>query len=109
SDKVRPMSKNPLELLTTDPLELSMLTTKAKLMIIATEIIREKGWNQTEASTHLGISQPRVSNLMKSQVHKFSIDGLLEILGKLGYLPDMTFEPDNKLRPIKMELKKAAL
>ncbi|NMT50725.1 XRE family transcriptional regulator, partial [Vibrio parahaemolyticus] len=63
------MSKNPLELLTTDPLELSMLTTKAKLMIIATEIIREKGWNQTEASTHLGISQPRVSNLMKSQVH----------------------------------------
>lgn len=42
------MSKSPLELLSSDPVELSLLSTKVKLMIIASEIIRENGWTQKE-------------------------------------------------------------
>ncbi|MFA0137507.1 XRE family transcriptional regulator, partial [Vibrio sp. 10N.261.46.B6] len=57
------MSKSPLELLSSDPVELSLLSTKVKLMIIASEIIRENGWTQKEASLKLGVSQPRISNL----------------------------------------------
>lgn len=103
------MSKSPLELLSSDPVELSLLSTKVKLMIIASEIIRENGWTQKEASLQLGVSQPRISNLMNNKVSKFSIDTALEILGKLGYLSEMTFNPLNKERPVLMELKKTAV
>jgi len=103
------MSKSPIELLSSDPVELSLLSTKMKLMIIASEIIRENGWTQKEASLKLGVSQPRISNLMNSKVSKFSIDTAFEILGKLGYLSEMTFNPLNRERPVVMELKKTAV
>ncbi|MGC9423945.1 helix-turn-helix domain-containing protein [Vibrio sp.] len=101
--------KNPLELLAQDPIQLSLISAKSKLMIIATKLIREKRWTQAEAAQKLGISQPRVSNLMNGQISKFSIDMLLDILGKLGYLLNVSFDMDESQSPINMELKKTAV
>lgn len=104
------MRTNPFELLTDDPLELSLITTKAKLVRIAIEEIRMKGWNQKQTAEFLEISQPRVSNLFKSQLDKFSLDTLFTIVARLGgYLPEVTFRPGDDLRPISIELKKAEL
>lgn len=101
--------KNPLELLAQDPVELSLVSTKSKLMIVITKLIREKNWTQAQAAKEMGVSQPRISNLMNGQIGKFSIDMLLEMLGKLGYLLDLSFNPENVNHPIEMNIKKAAV
>ncbi|WP_114767925.1 helix-turn-helix domain-containing protein [Vibrio rhodolitus] len=102
-------SQNPLELLAQNPIELSLVSIKSKLMIVVTKLIREKGWTQAQAAKEIGVSQPRISNLMNGQISKFSIDMLLEILGQLGYLLDVSFDPTNDYQPIKMEVKKTAV
>ncbi|ENM0322246.1 XRE family transcriptional regulator [Vibrio vulnificus] len=101
--------KSPLELLAQDPVELSLVSTKSKLMIVITKLIREKNWTQAQAAKEMGVSQPRISNLMNGQIGKFSIDMLLEMLGKLGYLLDLSFNPENVNNPIEMRVKKAAV
>lgn len=101
--------KNPIELLAQNPIDLSLVSVKSKLMIIVTKLIRENGWTQAQAAKEIGVSQPRISNLMNGQISKFSIEMLLEMLGKLGYLLDVSFDPKNDAHPIKMEMKKTAV
>lgn len=102
------ITKNPLELLAQDPVELSMVSMKSKMMIVITMIIRENGWTQAEAARRLGVSQPRISNVMNGKLSKFSIDMLMEMMGKMGYLMDMHFNPGNVDEPLSVTVKKAA-
>ncbi|ELI6428067.1 XRE family transcriptional regulator [Vibrio harveyi] len=101
--------KSPLDLLTNDPVELSLITLKSKLVTTVKLMIVDNGWTQAQAATEIGVSQPRISNLMNGQLSKFSIDTLLEILGKLGYLMDVSFDPKDNINPIKMEIKRTAV
>ncbi|MDO1767602.1 XRE family transcriptional regulator, partial [Escherichia coli] len=70
--------------------------------------VRDNGWNQTEAAAHLGISQPRVSNMLKGKLDKFSSDSLLEIMFTLGYKLDMQVHPSSEVI-LEMGMKKAML
>ena len=47
------MSKDPLELLASDPVELTILTLKTRLMMIVTKLIQDAGYNQVEAASVL--------------------------------------------------------
>ena len=99
----------PYELFAKDAVELNMISLKSKLIIILTELIREQGWSQRVAAEKLGVSQPRVSNLMNGQFSKFAIDTLLEILCRIGFVMDVSFRPHDKERPIDVKVKKAVL
>lgn len=101
--------KDPLELLTQDPVEFSLVSMKSKMMLIVAQLIKEQNWTQAQAAKEIGVSQPRISNLMKGQISKFSIDMLMEMLGRLGYLSHITFNPADKDKPIAMEIKRTAL
>ena len=101
--------RDPLELLAQNPVDLSLLSLKSKLMMIVTSLIRENDWTQAEAAKAIGVSQPRISNLMNGKISKFSIDMLIEMLGKLGYLMEITFDPSKKDNPIGMNVKKTAV
>ena len=101
--------KSPLELLATNPIDLSLLSIKAKLMMIIKKIIEDNKWKQAQAAVELKVKQPRVSNLLNGKISYFSIDMLLEMLGRLGYLLDVTFDPDDPSEPIKMAIKKTAV
>lgn len=102
-------AKSPLELLAQDPVQLSLFSLKSKLMMIVTKIIRDNGWTQKQAAAEMGVAQPRVSNLMNGQMSKFSIDMLIEMLGKVGYLMDASFDPSDMDSPISVSVKKAAV
>lgn len=97
--------KNPFELISTDPVEVNMLSLKSKLVIILTKLIREQGWSQCVAAEKLGVSQPRISNLMNGQLSKFSVDTLLEMVFKMGYKLDMDFTPLNTRSPLAIFVK----
>jgi predicted XRE-type DNA-binding protein len=42
------------------------------------------GWTQNEAAKQLGITQPRVSDLLNGKLSKFSLDALVNMLAVPG-------------------------
>jgi predicted XRE-type DNA-binding protein len=47
-------------------------------------VIRQRGLTQVRAATLLGISQPRVSDVVRGRVERFTIDSLVEMLARAG-------------------------
>jgi predicted XRE-type DNA-binding protein len=67
-----------------DEAEANVMLIRTDLMIDIRKFIEAKGWTQAEAAKHLGITQPRVSKLMKRKYDEFSLDMLLLLAGRLG-------------------------
>ena len=42
------------------------------------------GWTQAKTALQLGITQPRVSDLLSGKLSKFSLDALVNMLARLG-------------------------
>lgn len=103
------ITNEPFSLIINDPVELNMAVLKSKLIIIVSQLIRNEGWTQIVAAQKFGVSQSRISNLMNGQVSKFSIDMLLEMLCKTGFLLDVKFSPHNTESPIQMTVIKAVV
>lgn len=101
--------KNIFEMLSDDPVEYNMKSLKAKLAIALVELIKEQGLSQASAAEKLSVTQPRMSNLFRLRLEKFSIDALLVMLVKSGYKIETTFDPSNVRAPISMEVKRAML
>lgn len=66
------------------PEEAANLTARGVLMVAIEQRIKEAGWTQTEAAAHLGVTQPRVSDLLNGKITKFSLDALVNMLAPLG-------------------------
>ena len=92
-----------------DQAELSLLILKSKLWSVVTKIITDRELTQRQAAELIGISQPRVSNMMKGRLEKFSMDFFIEALVRLGYKLDLDFTPQNEEKPLSIYVKKAAL
>ena len=54
--------------------EAEVLAMRAELMARLRTLISERGWTQQEAAKRLGISQSRVSDLVRGKWEKFSLD-----------------------------------
>ena len=57
---------------------------KAQLVAKIAEIIKRNGLTQTQAAELLGMSQPKLSNLLRGQFRGFSERRLMDCLTKLG-------------------------
>ena len=62
------------------PGEAANMKARAELMRALTEHIRSNGMTQAEAAKTLGVTQPRISDLMRGKVDVFSIDTLVNML-----------------------------
>jgi predicted XRE-type DNA-binding protein len=60
------------------------LRVRSDLMIQLTRLIEARGLTQAAAARLLGVTQPRVSDLVRGKIDRFSIDGLVEMLGHAG-------------------------
>ena len=69
------------------PQEAASMRARAALMMSLTEVIREQGMTQAEAATLLGVTQPRVSDLMRGKVTLFSLDTLIDMAATAGMTP----------------------
>ncbi len=101
------MATSALDLLTNDPVEFGIITLKTRMMIFLCRIIRETGMTQKEAAEKLAVSQPRISDLHRGKISKFSIDMLIQMLGRMGYMLDVSFDIDNRDAPIFASVKKS--
>ncbi len=72
------------------PLESASLQLRARLMAELIRIIRSRKLTQASVARMLGVSQPRVSDLMCAKVDKFSSDALVEMLALVGIELEVT-------------------
>ena len=45
---------------------------------------REKAITQAQAARLLGVTQPRISDLVRGKIDRLSVDSLIEMLGRTG-------------------------
>ena len=64
--------------------EAVVLQMRAKLMNDLRDFISSSGMSQTEAAKRLGITQSRVSDLMRGKWDKFSLEMLVSLEARLG-------------------------
>lgn len=64
--------------------EAAHLLIRADLMLQITEVIKEKGLTQQQAARSVGVTQPRISDLVRGRIELFTIDTLVEMLDRLG-------------------------
>ena len=41
-------------------------------------------WKQADSATHCGVTQPRINDLLRGRVSRFSLDALVNIAAALG-------------------------
>lgn len=66
------------------PGEAASLRAKAELMRKLVVIIQHQRWTQTEAAKHCGITQPRLNDMLRGRMSRFSLDALVNIAAALG-------------------------
>ena len=71
------------------PGEAAHMKARSELMMAITEHIRKSGLTQAEAARLLGVTQPRVSDLMRGKIDLFSIDTLVQMLACAGMRVEM--------------------
>ena len=70
-----------------EPAEAKVMALSAKVMIRLERHVKAQGWTQAEAARHLGVTQPRVSRLLKGRWEDFSLDMLLTLAARVGLEP----------------------
>ena len=66
------------------PVEAENLRLRSQLMIELRERLGALELTQSEAAQLLGVTQPRISDLMRGKIERFSVDTLIAMLGKAG-------------------------
>lgn len=72
-----------------DEAEARVLEMRADLMTALREQIKAQRWTQSQAAKRLGITQPRVSALVKGVWRDFSADMLLVLAARVGLRPTL--------------------
>ncbi|MGC1273072.1 MAG: helix-turn-helix transcriptional regulator [Planctomycetaceae bacterium] len=73
---------------------------KANLAHRICEIIGERKLTQTKAASLLGVTQPKVSDLMRGKLDGFTVDRLLRFLNRLDQDVEISIRPaKGSLRP----------
>jgi len=76
------------------PEEAANLTLRNDLMDQIEAIIKKNGWTQTEAAKHCRVTQPRMNDLLRGRISRFSLDALVNIIAALGMKVRVSFEED---------------
>ena len=64
--------------------EAEHLLVRADLMIQVQKLIASRRLKQRAAAKILGVTQPRVSDLLRGRIDLFSTDALIDMLARLG-------------------------
>lgn len=66
------------------PEEAANLRLRSEMMDQIEALIKRNGWTQTEAAKRCGVTQPRINDLLRGRISRFSLDALVNIAAKLG-------------------------
>ena len=72
------------------------LKIKSGLVIEITRAVRKLGLTQQEAAKRMGITQPKVSDMMRGDFSNLSERKLMDCLNRLGYDIEIKVKPASK-------------
>jgi predicted XRE-type DNA-binding protein len=65
-------------------------------MVKLQKTITARGLKQADAAKLLGVTQPRVSDVMRGRIDLFSIDPLIDMLARLGIRTKLVLQPSRR-------------
>lgn len=80
-----------------DAAESENLRLRSDLMIALSKLITARRLTQAKAAAMFGVSQPRVSDLMRGRIDRFSVDTLVAMLGSAGLRVRLVVKPRSRV------------
>jgi predicted XRE-type DNA-binding protein len=65
---------------------------KNRLMMDIESCIKKQGMTQKQAAKKMGVTQPRISDLVRGKINRFTIDMLVNMLARLGKHVEVTLQ-----------------
>lgn len=75
---------NAFEAIADTPADAALLSLRSDLMNELRWHIEEHGWTQVAAAKVFGVTQPRISDLMRGKMSKFGLEGLIAMAVHAG-------------------------
>jgi predicted XRE-type DNA-binding protein len=75
------------------PAESRNLHIRAQMITALRKFIEKEGLTQADAAKRLRVSQPRVSDLTRGKISRFSLDTLVNMLTDAGLSVDLRIKP----------------
>lgn len=75
---------NVWDALESTPAEAANLTMRSRLLIAIEQQVRSWKVTQATAAHRLGITQPRLNDLLRGKIVNFSVDTLIDLAAKAG-------------------------
>jgi predicted XRE-type DNA-binding protein len=72
------------------------MLVKAQLVTQIAEILRERGWSQQQAAKVLGLTQPKLSKMLRGQFRGISEMKMMDCLVRLGRAVKIVVGPECK-------------
>lgn len=74
------------------PEQAANLRARAEIMQQISAIVKGNDWTQAQAAMHCGVTQPRINDLLRGRVSRFSLDALVNIATAIGQRVHMELE-----------------
>ena len=78
--------------------EAEHLLVRSDLMTRIEKELKARRLKQIEAAKVLGVTQPRVSDLLRGRIDLFSTDALIDMLARLGITVKLVFRPSRRTK-----------
>jgi predicted XRE-type DNA-binding protein len=79
------------------PGEAENLRLRSELMVQVRRMLEERKLTQTAGAQLFGVTQPRISDLVRGRIELFSIDGLVNMLAHAGVQVTLTVKRIRKV------------
>ena len=74
------------------PLAATGMRARSELMMALQSWVKTRGTTQADAAKLLGVTQPRMSDLMRGKISLFSLDSLMDMATQAGMEPRVTIK-----------------
>jgi predicted XRE-type DNA-binding protein len=80
------------------------MLVKAQLVSQIAEILRERGWSQQQAAKVLGLTQPKLSKMLRGQFRGISEMKMMDCLLRLGRAVKIVVGPETEAADERIEV-----
>ena len=82
---MKPVSfKSVWDAIESSPAEAANMKARSDVLIAIRKVVEAWNVTQAEAAQRLGINQPRVNDLLRGRIDKFSLDALMNLAARAG-------------------------
>jgi predicted XRE-type DNA-binding protein len=83
------------------------MLVKAQLVVKIAQILRERGWSQQQAAKVLGLTQPKLSKMLRGQFRGISEMKMMDCLVRLGRPVKIVVGPESAISDQRVQVEAA--